>query len=165
MIEDKPIHDKKYLFRNFFSLIKKSLIAIFLIFLVSSFFSNFFYIDIFNGCFIKLLPSWDFNFNQQKIKKGLVVLKNALPEDYKNVCKRIDTIDPNMDCGKQEGGCYWHGNTKRISVSTADTPVSWVAGVIVHETCHSKQDFEKRPGSEEECYAEDNRVLESLSVY
>lgn len=127
--------------------------------------SNFVYVDLFNGCFIKILPSWDFSFNQSKIKQGLTILKNAVPNDYKDVCKRIDTIDPNLDCGNSEGGCYWPGNPKRISVSTVDTPLSWVAAVIVHETCHSKQDLEHRPPNEVQCHKEDDRILKNISLY
>lgn len=127
--------------------------------------NNFIYIDLFNGCFIKILPSWDFNFNQSKVKQGLMILKNAVPDDYKNVCKRINTIDPNFDCGKSEGGCYWPGDPKRISVSTVNTPLNWVAAVIVHETCHSIQDLEHRPGSEVECHKEDDRILKKISIY
>lgn len=126
---------------------------------------NFFYIDVLNGCFIKILPSIDLEFNQYKVKQGLVILKNALPDDYKNVCKRIGTIDPNLDCGLSEGGCYWPGDPKRISVSTSNTTLNWVAGVIVHETCHSIQDSDHRPFSELECHHEDDRVLKGLSIY
>lgn len=134
-------------------------------FFIFSVVSSFIYIDPLNGCFIKLLPSWDFNFNQYRVKEGLIILKNALPDDYKDVCKRIDTIDPNFDCGKSEGGCYWSGNPKRISVSTANSTANWVAAVIIHETCHSKQDSEKRPLNEVECHQEDNRILKNLTVY
>jgi hypothetical protein len=145
-------------------MIKISIIVIsgFFIFKIMS---NFLYIDLAQGCFIKLLPSWDFNFNQSVIKKGLVVIKNALPDDYKNVCKRINTIDPNFDCGKAEGGCYWHGNPKRISVSTKQSQLNWVPAVIVHETCHSQQDSENRETLEPECYRESDRILRALSVY
>lgn len=130
-----------------------------------SFLQNFIYLDLSSGCFIKLLPSWDFSFNQSVIKDGLIVLKNALPEDYKEVCSRIDTIDPNFDCGSLEGGCYWKGNTKKISVSTSQVGLGWIASVIMHEVCHSKQDFENRPPSEGECYQETDRILKALSVY
>lgn len=127
--------------------------------------NNFVYLNLSNGCFIKILPSWDLSFNQSKIKEGLIVLKNALPEDYSNICKRIDTIDPNFDCGRSEGGCYWSGDSKKISVSTANTSVNWIAGVLVHETCHSVQDSEHKKLDEVECHQEDNRVLKSLTVY
>lgn len=134
-------------------------------FLTFSILNNFIYFDPLNGCFIKILPSWDFSFNQSKIKQGLVILKNALPNDYQNVCKKIDTIDPNVDCGNFEGGCYWPGNSKRISVSTVNTSLAWVAAVIVHETCHSRQNSENRPYDEAECYKENDRILKNLSIY
>lgn len=134
-------------------------------FLLYSVVSNFFYIDLIGGCFIKILPSWDFSFNQSIIKEGLTVLKNGSPSDYQNVCRRIDTIDPNVDCGNSEGGCYWRGNFKRISVSTANSIPSWVAAVIVHEVCHSQQDKENQPISEGKCYQEDDRILRTLSIF
>lgn len=127
--------------------------------------SNFFYIDLAGNCFIKILPSWDFSFNQSKIKEGLLILKNGSPTDHQNICKRIDTIDPNIDCGNSEGGCYWQGNTKRISVSTANATSTWVAAVIVHETCHSQQDSENKPLSEGDCHAEGDRILKTLSIF
>lgn len=148
-----------------FNFLSKHLFKIVFLIFLSSLAFNFFYIDLSSGCFIKLLPSWDLNFNTPQIKKGLKVLKNALPDDYNNICQRIEIIDPNLDCGGFEGGCYWSGNPKRISVSTADESLSWIAAIIVHETCHSRQDFEKRGLNESECYTEGDRVLRSLAAY
>lgn len=162
IINDEPTRDWLNLYANY---TKKGFFLFLVILLIFNFIQNFIYFDSSNGCFIKILPSWDMNFNQEKIKQSLNVLKNALPDDYKNVCQRIKTIDPNLDCGRFEGGCYWPGDPTRISISVADQNLGWSVGVIVHETCHTKQDSDHRPFSEAECHKEDDRVLKSLSVF
>ena len=136
-------------------------VLFFLFYLV--FLQNVLYIDIPNGCFIKIVPGLE--LNNAKVIQGLKILKNLSPEDYKEACKRAETIDPNVGCGGFEGGCFYQTEPKKIYVTTAGTPLMWVAGVLVHETCHARQFAEKRLMSEDECYREDDRVIKKIVVY
>ena len=101
-------------------------------------------------------------FSNSNIKKAILVLKNASPEDYQNLCRYVDTIDPNLSCGGFEGGCYYGIRSKTIDVSTSRTSLSWTAAVIGHETCHAMQAKEGRPLDETECYKVDSRILKTI---
>lgn len=125
--------------------------------------SNVFYIDIFNGCYIGIVPGLE--LNNAKIVEGLNVLKQSSIEDYKDVCNRVSKIDPNIGCGGFEGGCFYSTDPRAIVVTTAGTNLDWVVGVIVHETCHAKQFHEKRKMTEEECHNADGRVIKSIVQY
>jgi len=114
----------------------------------------FFYIDIGNSCFVKIIPSITLEFSNSNIKRSIKILKYGSPADYQDFCRLVDTIDANIDCGGFEGGCYRGG--KRIAVSTAQGTVSWTVAIIVHETCHA-MGF-----GETECYAAGDRILGTI---
>ncbi len=145
---------------SFFNFKVFSIIA--LLFFTFSFVQNFFFWDISSGCFIKILPS--LNLSNSKIREALTVLKNASPDNLKEVCKRVSTIDPNVSCGGFEGGCF-EKISKRISVDTSSYSIATVAQVIVHEACHVRQGDEKRPFSEPECHQAGYQVLNDLVMY
>jgi hypothetical protein len=150
------------------SILKKAIIPLLIIFFI---YKWFFYINVFNGCYIKIIPSAFFEFNNGNIKEAIKVLKNADFEEYKTVCRNVKTIDGNPACGGFNGGCYYISslNTsekRRISVSTANSAyLAWTAAVIVHETCHAVQAKEGRGLDENECYTKGGEVLESLTRY
>lgn len=123
---------------------------------------NFLYIDPLGGCFISITPS--FEFNNTKVKQGIAVLKNALPDEYAKMCHRINSIDPNVACGGFEGGCFEPGRPNTIYVNPTFTNLAWTANVLVHETCHAYQFSEKRDMSEAECYQKGDQVLQKLVV-
>lgn len=138
-------------------------IGIFLTIFNLLFFNNLVYIDLAKGCFIKIIPGLE--FNNAKIIDGIDILKNASPKDYQDLCGRVDTIDPNVGCGGFEGGCFYESNPRTIYVTTAGTTLEWVAGVLVHETCHAKQFAEKRPLDQGECHKESGRVIKKIVAY
>ena len=127
-------------------------------FLIIIFFSliykSFFYVDIKNDCFVKILPSLAMELSNFNIKRSIKILKYSSPSDYQDFCRLVDTIDANVDCGGWEGGCYRGGKT--IAVSTAQGTVSWTVAIIVHETCHAKG------FGETECYAAGDRILGTI---
>jgi hypothetical protein len=140
----------------------KTLIILFIIGLV--FYKFFFYVDISNGCFIKIKPSIT-EFSNLSMKKALKTLKYGAPQEYLKVCQHVDTINPNYGCGGFQGGCYYHYegvNPKEIYVSTSYRSLSDAIAVIVHETCHAIQFQQGRPGIESECYAANDKVLKAI---
>lgn len=110
-------------------------------------------------CSITIIPSIE--FSNLTIKEAISVLKYGSPEDYKNLCENVDTIDSGTSCGGFGGGCY-EGKARRITVSTSERSLLWAAAVIAHETCHVIQHKENRTPSEEECYKVDDKTLKNL---
>lgn len=120
----------------------------------------FFYFDIKNGCFIKILPS--FQGGNTKIKKSINVLKNASFEDYNNLCKHVQTIDPNL----LGGGLYWDKlNSKTILVNASGYNLQIVAAIIVHETCHAMQHQQNKALNEGECYSKDDKFIKEITSF
>lgn len=121
-------------------------------------FSHFFlYIDLKNGCFIKIYPSF-LEFSNTAMKDGLRYLKKNYFHDYQEVCKNVETIDPNIGCGGFGGGCYSSSQPKTIVISTTHGNSLNAAKVIIHETCHLLQLKSGRPLLEPECYAKDSVI-------
>lgn len=125
---------------------------------------DFYYVDFQNSCYIGIGPSW-IEFSNGTIKKAIGTLKIASPKDYKKVCERVSFINPNISCGGMEGGCADPNNPRAIDISSSHNSFMLSLLVIVHETCHTVQFFEKRPVSEEECYSEGSRILKELVTY
>lgn len=129
----------------------------------------FFYIDVFNGCFIKIKPSIT-ELSSVNIKKAIKVLKKAEPSEYKKLCRYVNVINPNFSCGGFQGGCFYSSNPnpKEIDISTSRQEfLGWTAAIIVHETCHAIQFREKgQTGlNEEECYLTHDNLLQKIVVY
>lgn len=120
----------------------------------------FLYADFENKCFIKIIPSSTLEFSNLSVKRAINILRLGSPEDYKELCERVSTIDANTDCGGFEGGCYRGG--RKIAVSTSNRTISWTSAVIVHEVCHAKQANDARGFNEQECYAADGRLLKKI---
>lgn len=146
---------------------KLSKIGLLLILVGLFFYKYFFYIDFTNGCFVKIMPGYE--FNNSTIKRAIKILKYGAPEEYANLCAHVSTINPNLGCGGFNGGCFYNPKQneqldgRKIHISTAQGNVLWTAGVLVHETCHAMQYAESRPPSEQECYQADDRVLRLLT--
>jgi hypothetical protein len=128
---------------------------------------SFAWIDLGAGCVIALRPSL-VGDDTRTVKRALETLRHGSPEDYRRVCTHVATINPNPSCGGFGGGCFWHGEGNRgrasIDVST-EHGLIWTVAILVHETCHARQFHEGRPPRfdlEQECYAEDDRILRAL---
>lgn len=118
--------------------------------------------DIKNGCYIKISPAI-LEFSNTNIKKALKILKYGSFSDYRNLCEYVETITPFMSCGGFEGGCFYQTSPKTIYVSTSNRSVLQTTNVLVHETCHAMQLARGDKGlNEEECYADGDRILQSL---
>lgn len=135
------------------------------IFLLLFFFTkDFYYIDFQNKCYIGIGPSW-IEFSNGTIKKAIGTLKTASPKDYEKLCQRVSFVNPNISCGGMEGGCFHPERPRTIDISSSHNSFMFSHVVIVHETCHAVQYFEKRPFSEDECYSEGERLLKELVTY
>lgn len=143
---------------------KKPLIVIGILLIFFGFISQLFiYVDLENKCFIKIIPSLA-EWNNLNIKRAIKILKYGSPSDYKDFCNHIDTIDGSIGCGGFEGGCFYPNRPKTITVSSAqeETTIAFTVGVIDHETCHAMQYDQGRPGDENECYKEDDRLMRNI---
>ena len=151
---------------------KKLIIFIFFIVLLFWLFSRYFsYTDAKYGCFIKIKPSI-LEFSAVNIKKGILVLKYSDIDNYKELCKRVNVINPNISCGGFGGGCYRKTNfgnsevSRQIDISTPhDGFLGLTAAIIAHEVCHVRQAQEIRSFSEKECYELDDKVLQKVVEY
>lgn len=136
-----------------------------ILFCLSLFFHFFIYIDLQNGCNIKIIPSLG-EWNNLNIKRAIKVLKYGSPEDYQKLCKYVNTIEGSVSCGGWEGGCFpGPYGPKSITVSSAQDTVAWSASVITHETCHAIQWDQLKALDETECYQTDDRFLQSIVQY
>lgn len=138
---------------------KKTFIILFILSFV--YFKYFYYMDIKNGCYIKIKPAI-LEFSNTSIKKAIKILKYGSPSDYKNLCVYVKTIDPFISCGGFEGGCFYTTNPKTISISTSNRSLLQTTNVLVHETCHATQFAHSGTLEEGECYAAGDRILENL---
>lgn len=141
-------------------------ILLIIIILVVVLLKYFVYWDFENRCYIKVLPSW-IELSNSNIERSLSILRYASPDDYKKVCERVSTINPVFapECGGFEGGCFFPEHPRTIVVGTDKDAVSWTVGVIVHETCHATQLYEKRGFNETECYKADDRVMRTITEF
>jgi len=139
-----------------FKLFKRLIIIIIFLLIISHFYL---YIDLSHKCIVTIRPSFT-EFSNLTMKKGIHYLKNNFPNQYDDFCKNINSIDPNVSCGGFGGGCYssFKINPHMIDISTPYGYYKQAAKVIVHETCHSKQFFDKRPFDEGECYKADEII-------
>jgi hypothetical protein len=127
----------------------------------------FVWIDVGARCVIAIRPSL-VGYDNSTVKRALETLRHGSPDDYRQVCTHVATINPNPSCGGFGGGCFWHGEGNRgrasIDVST-EHGLIWTVAILVHETCHARQFHEGRPPKfdlEQECYGEDDRILRAL---
>ena len=118
-------------------------------FLFSLIYHFFLYIDVENGCYIKIIPSYNQILSPKRFKRDLKIIKYASLEDYKNICNLISTIDTNtfLRCAHLPHGysCYIP-RSKTISLSS-----STGAYTMIHEVCHAVQESERRYFDESEC--------------
>ncbi|HEU4371075.1 MAG TPA: hypothetical protein VFV05_22880 [Methylomirabilota bacterium] len=127
----------------------------------------FVWIDLGARCVIGIRPSL-VGYDNTTVKRALETLRHGSPEDYRKVCAHVATINPNPSCGGFGGGCFWHaeGNRGRASIDVStEHGLIWTLAILVHETCHAVQYHEGRPPRfdlEQECYAEDDRILRAL---
>lgn len=127
----------------------------------------FVWIDVGARCVIGIRPSL-VGYDNSTVKRALETLRHGSPEDYRQVCTHVATINPNPSCGGFGGGCFWHteGNRGRASIDVStEHGLIWTVAILVHETCHARQFHEGRPPKfdlEQECYGEDDRILRSL---
>jgi hypothetical protein len=118
-------------------------------------------------CVIGIRPSL-VGYDNSTVKRALDTLRHGSPEDYRQVCTHVATINPNPSCGGFGGGCFWHseGNRGRASIDVStEHGLIWTVAILVHETCHARQFHEGRPPKfdlEQECYGEDDRILRTL---
>ena len=125
------------------------------------------WLDLGNRCVIIIRPSL-VGYDNRVVKLALETLRHGSPEDYRQVCVHVGTINPNPACGGFGGGCFWHGDGQKgratIDVST-EHGLIWTTAIVVHETCHARQFHEGRPPGfdlEHECYNEDDRIMRAL---
>ncbi len=137
----------------------KILLAILLV--ITPFFYFFTYIDVFEGCGIFIAPSL-LEMSNLTVKKAITIIKNYSPRDYKNLCKHVSMISPNLGCGGFEGGCYYSNERGVIYVSTSNRNLLNAPPIIVHEVCHVMQHVENRPFEESECYHKDTMFWKGL---
>ena len=94
-----------------------------------------------NRCVITIRPSL-VGYDNRIVKLALESLRHGSPEDYRQVCVHVGTINPNPACGGFGGGCFWHGDGQKgratIDVST-EHGLIWTTAIVVHETCHARQ--------------------------
>jgi len=125
----------------------------------------FFYVDLGSRCRISISPSI-LEFNNLTVKRSIDILKYGSPSDYRDLCKYVGKINPNISCGGFGGGCFrnseFNKGGRTIDVSTANGSLLWTAAVIVHETCHARQLYEKRGFSETECYDAMDETLKRI---
>lgn len=140
------------------------LASIIILFVFSVIYYLFLYVDFDNKCIIRIYPSI-FEFSTRNVIESIKVLKRTSPKDYQNLCQNINVIDTNVGCGGFEGGCYYEHKPGVIHVTTNDVTLTQTIAVMVHETCHAIQHHEGRPLEEQECYEEDQRILQELVVY
>lgn len=123
------------------------------------------YDDFFSGCHIRIQPSI-LEWNNLEIKRALKLIKQESPEDYREVCKYVDLVSPDLPCGGAGGGCFHDVRPKTIEISTlghrGNSPIT--ASIIVHETCHSRQKENKKPYTEDDCNAEMNLFLNRIGI-
>lgn len=145
---------------------KGFLIKLFLVVLlvVTPFFYFFTYIDVLEGCSIFISPSL-IEMSNLTIKKAITIVKNYSLQDYKNLCKHVTTISPNLGCGGFEGGCYYDNERGVIYISTSNRNLLNAPPIIVHEVCHVMQRAEKRPFDESECYHKDTVFWKGMVQY
>ena len=127
----------------------------------------FVWMDLGARCVIGIRPSL-VGYDNSTVKRALETLRHGSPEDYRQVCTHVATINPNPSCGGFGGGCFWHseGNRGRASIDVStEHGLIWTIAILVHETCHASQFHEGRPPKfdlEQECYAEDDRIMRGL---
>jgi hypothetical protein len=124
------------------------------------YFRYFAYWDISHHCRITVYPSWT-QFNNRSVILGIKYLKANYPKEYQNLCQRVGSINPNLSCGGNGGGCYsaFNADPRRIDVSTLPGDVKAAAGVLAHEACHAEQFFDKRQFDETECYNTSDTII------
>jgi len=141
-------------------------IVVFSLFVLYFLFHYFIYWDPREGCFIQIKPAF-LEFTNLDMKRALKALKYGSPEDYRTVCRNVETINPVIGCGGFGGGCYYQGRSKtsasrEIHVSTAKDDLVTAMAVMVHETCHAIQAKEGRSLDEQECYLADDKTLRQV---
>lgn len=127
--------------------------------------SNFLYLDLRAGCTITIAPSF-LNFNGKTIIEALTILKNESQKDYSDTCyliRHISTNLPPSGCSVIGGGCFWPEKPDTIYIQVAKNQHALTSSVIAHEVCHARQHTEGRRGSEPECYAVGDTIIQRVT--
>lgn len=169
--ENKNSECDKFDWRYFLKIFRRSWLGKIIIFLVFPLivlnFWLFRYDDFGNSCHIKIAPSIT-EMNNLQIKKGIRMLKEKSPQDYREFCASVKSISPELACGGGGGGCYVPSRPNEIVVSTIfrrkESHTEMTAAIIAHEVCHLHQGKEKRPFDETECYNDYCRVLKIMGA-
>ena len=162
VIIDKPIIDRGAFFKHY---INKTLTYLVIIFVVVFFTKDLFYFDISKGCYFFITPSMNLEFSNSGIKRALGIIKIISPENYQNICARVNIINTNLCDAGFEGGCFYSGQSRTIYVAATPRKITWVAEVLAHEACHARQKYEGRPGDEQECWKVGLKVMQDATVY
>jgi len=162
-IAQEPITKELVAFSN--SIVRQSILKILIpiISIIVIFFlvNNFYYFDITEGCSIFIFPS------TTNIKSALKIIKRISPDNYQNICERVSVV--NTDVAFTDyftPGVFDPNKPRTINILTA-TPrkITWLAEILAHEACHSRQMYEKRAFSEDECHQIGLKVMQEATVY
>lgn len=142
----------------------KYFIFFFLVFFIINIY--FFRYDNFkDNCHIKIGFSL-LEMNHVEIKDSIKLLKNALPQEYMDLCQNVSSIKPDLPCGGTGGGCFRAKNPRQIEVSVLNGGTTGhTSAIVMHEVCHAIQNKENRSIEETECYAKTDQVINSLLDY
>lgn len=162
VVIDKPIVDRRGFIKHY---VYKITAFLTVMLIILYFTHNLFYIDVTKGCYLAIVPSLHLEFTNAGIKRALTIIKNISPDNYKNICQRVNIIDTNISCGGMEGGCFDSAHPRTIYVTAPAREITWVAEVLVHEACHARQKYEGRPGEERECHEMGLKVMQEATVY
>lgn len=126
-------------------------------------YKNFLYIDPDYNCYIKVIPTFlPSNFNTKEV---INLVKQGDVEEYKKLCRYVSTINKNPSCGGFDGGCFQPSKPRTIYIGNDQGNIALAAALVVHETCHAVQGYEKGSLSESECYLEGNTFLDEITIY
>jgi hypothetical protein len=131
---------------------KKLFSLLALLFVIAYMLQAFYYVDLDNKCYIRVVPTiLPSNWSAKEI---IGILKATSPENYEYLCKNITSFDKNQSCGGADGGCFYSASKKKIYIGNDQNNVVLTAAIIVHELCHARQAAEGRRMDESECYRE-----------
>jgi hypothetical protein len=143
---------------------KKALLILLLVIGLGFFiYQNFLYIDPEYNCYIKVIPTFlPSNFNTKEVI-GLV--KQGDIKEYEKLCRYVSTINKNPSCGGFDGGCFEPTKPRTIYIGNDQGNIALAAALVVHETCHAEQGYEKGRLGEGECYEIGNKFLDDITIY
>ena len=150
----------------------KKKVRYFVIFVLLIILFNFWFLrydDWLDGCHINIQFSL-LDWNNLEVKNAINFIKNKSPDDYKKVCQNVSDIELFLPCDFSAGGCFRDDKPRQIGVYTmrrdGKNQPSYLAAVIVHETCHAIQKAQNRSmdNREPECYRKGYQFLRSAGI-